>query len=150
MELIESLRFALRKRIVRDAGIISQSQYQMEGKDAPGNVDLYIRENIIQSDITEELQSVLNYQFLCEYDVFVNRTELPDVTGQLYRIAGMFRNEFPAGANIALDGWTDVKAFTEKPLLSNAIAQDDDWFMLPLILNVSVIADRDAVYNGNR
>lgn len=148
MELIESLRFALRKRIVRDAGIISQLQYQMEGKDAPANVDLYVRETIIQSDVTENFQSGLNYQFLCEYNVFVNRTELPDVTGQLYRIGGLFRKEFPAGTNIALDGWSGVNAFTENPVLFNAISQEDDWFSLPVILNVSIIADRGAT-NGN-
>jgi hypothetical protein len=149
MELIESLRFALRKRIVLDAEIVPQTHYQMEGRNAPDNVDLYIRETIIQSDVTEIMQSALRYQFICEYDAFVNRSELPDVTGQLYRIAGMFRSEFPAGTNIVLDGVSNVQCFVSSPIVTNAISQESDLFELPIILNVEIIADRSAVYNGN-
>jgi hypothetical protein len=60
----------------------------------------------------------------------------------------LFRKEFPAGTNIALDGWSGVNAFTENPVLFNAISQEDDWFSLPVILNVSIIADNGAT-NGN-
>lgn len=149
MELIESLRIAMRQRILVKSQIVPAAQFQMEGKDAPQNADLYIREAIFQSDVTELTQNFMRYQFLCEYDAFVNRAALPGVTGQLYRLGGQLRQEFPPGADIALDGWDNVQCFVASPLEYGNVTQEGDIFELPVMINVDAIVPRSAVYNGD-
>ncbi len=145
MEFIESLRIAMRQRIIVKAQIVPAAQFQMEGKDAPVNADLYVRETIIQNDVTEVAQNTLRYQYLCEYDCFVKRTELPDITGQLYRLGGLLRQEFPAGSNIDIPNLKNVQCFVSSPVLFNAIMQEQDLFELPVLINVEIIADRSEV-----
>jgi hypothetical protein len=145
MEIIESLRIAMRQRIILKAKIIPAAQFQMEGKNAPEDADLYIRETIIQSDVTEPAQNTLRYQYLCEYDCFVKRSDLPDVTGQLYRLGGLLRQEFPAGSIIDIPDPANIQCFVSSPVLFNAITQEQDLFELPVIINVEIIADRSEV-----
>lgn len=145
MEFIESLRIAMRQRIIVKAQIVPAAQFQMEGKDAPANADLYIRETIIQNDVTEVAQNTLRYQYLCEYDCFVKRTELPDITGQLYRLGGLLRQEFPAGSIVDISNLKNVQCFISSPVLFNAIMQEQDLFELPVLINVEIIADRSEV-----
>ena len=67
MDILESLRYEMRRRIVTVAGIVSQEQYQREWKNAPDNVDLYIRETVMEYTREEDSQASELITALCEY-----------------------------------------------------------------------------------
>jgi hypothetical protein len=66
MEILESLRYALRSRII--PGIVPVTEFQRQGADAPG-APLYIRETIIEASAGIITQNTEERRFLCEYDM---------------------------------------------------------------------------------
>ena len=69
MDILESLRYEMRRRIVSVAGIVGIEQYQREWHNAPDNVDLYIRETVMEYTREEDSQASELITALCEYDI---------------------------------------------------------------------------------
>lgn len=148
MDILESLRYELRRRIV--PGIVPVSDYQREGFDAP-NSPLYIRETIIEASAEITMQNAETRRFLCEFDVFCDRKDLSPMA-QLYALGAKIKAEFSPlenGAEVNLPGWTNVQAWIDAPPVYNAVAQEEDIFELPVIFYVSVIVGRGAEYGSN-
>ena len=70
MNIIESLRYAMRTRIVQHVGI-SEQEFQREWRDAPPGADCYIRETVMEYSREENFQTSELITVLCEYDVFI-------------------------------------------------------------------------------
>ena len=65
MDVLESLRYEMRRRIVTVAGIVNQEQYQREWKNAPDDADLYIRETVMEYSREEDSQASELITALC-------------------------------------------------------------------------------------
>ena len=143
MDIIESLRIEMRKRIFA-ANIITSEQYQEEFKRVPDEVgtSYYIRETVIDMGITEPSQTSELQTVLCEYDVIVNRKWLnPTVTAS--NIVEKFRAEFnvkdPEKINIVLPDMANVQAWVREPVTTAAAEQESDWYRRPVFVYVECL-----------
>ena len=148
MEILESLRYALRSRIV--PGIVPLTDYQREGFDAPSS-PLYIRETIIEASAELFGQNAEERRFLCEYDIFCDKKDLSPMS-QLYALGAKLKKEFSPlehGSAVNLTGWSNVQAYIDTPPAYNAVQQEEEIFELPLIFYVTVIIGKGANYAAN-
>ena len=143
MDIIESLRIAMRKRIFA-AEIIPPEHYQEEFKNVPDEVgnSYYVRETVIdmgriEPNQTSELQTVL-----CEYDVIVSEGWLnPTVTAS--NIVEKIRSEFnvkkPDKINITLSDQPETQAWVREPVTTAAAEQDSGWYRLPVFVYIECL-----------
>lgn len=148
MEILESLRYELRRRIV--PGIVSAGEFQRQGFDAP-NVPLYIRETIIEASVVPFAQSLDERRYLCEYDIFADKKDLSPIS-QLYAKGAELKAEFSTldkSPTITLPGWSKVQAWIDSPPTYNAVMEEADIFELPLIFYVTILIGKGATYAAN-
>lgn len=146
MEILESLRYALRSRII--PGIVPITDFQRQGSDAPG-VPLYVRETIIEASTEIIAQTTEQRRFLCEYDIFADKKDLLAPVSQLYDLGAKLKAEFSVldkSPDVLLPGWSNVQAWVDSPPVYNAVMEEEDIFELPLIFYVTVLIGRGAKY----
>lgn len=149
MEILESLRYALRSRVI--PGIVPITDFQRQGADAPG-VPLYIRETIIEASAESFSQNAEQRRFLCEYDIFADKKDLLAPVSQLYDLGAKLKAEFSVldkSPDVVLPGWNNIQAWVDSPPTYNAVMAEEDIFELPLIFYVTVLIGRGAKYAGN-
>lgn len=149
MEILESLRYALRSRII--PGIVPVSEFQRQGADAPG-APLYIRETIIEASAEIIAQNTEERRFLCEYDLFADKKDILAPVSQLYDLGAKLKAEFSIldkSPDVLLPGWSNVQAWIDSPPAYNSVMEEEDIFELPLIFYVTVIIGKGANYAAN-
>ena len=110
MDILESIRYEMRRRIVNVAGIVTQEQYQREWYNAPDNADLYIRETVMEYTREEDSQASELITALCEYDIFLKNKAFINPMATASDMAAKMIAEFnvknPESVSVLLDGWT--------------------------------------------
>ena len=152
MDILESLRYEMRRRIVTVAGIVSQEQYQREWKNAPDNETMYIRETVMEYTREEDSQASELITALCEYDVFLKRKSFLNPMATASDIAAKLIEEFnvknPAKVDVTLDGWTGgVSASVARYNYGNP-CQEDELCRLPVLIYVEIRVPSSAKYEG--
>lgn len=147
MEILESLRYALRSRII--PGIVPVTEFQRQGADAPG-APLYIRETVIEASVEPFGQNAEERRFLCEYDIFADKKDILAPVSSLYDLGAKLKAEFSVldkSPDVLLPGWSNVRAWVDSPPAYNAIQEEADILELPLIFYVTVLIGRGAKYD---
>lgn len=152
MDILESLRYEMRRRIVTVAGIVSQEQYQREWKNAPDNADLYIRETVMEYSREEDSQSSELITALCEYDVFLKKKSFINPTATASDVAAKLIEEFnvknPGKIDVSLDGWTGGVSASVARYNYGSPSQEDELFRLPVLIYVEIRLPLSAKYEG--
>ena len=152
MDILESLRYEMRRRIVSVAGIVTQEQYQREWYNAPDNVDLYIRETVMEYSREEDSQSSELITALCEYDVFLKNKAFINPTATASDIAAKLIEEFnvknPEKIDVSLDGWTGGVSASVARYNYGSPAQEDELFRFPVLIYVEIRVPSSAKYEG--
>lgn len=143
MDIIESIRIAMRNRIVGDDKICSQGQFQKEFNNVPdGAGNFYIRETVLDMGRSEPSQATELQSILCEYDIIIHRLLLnPTLTA--YNCVEKFRTEFdvkdPEKVNIVLAEQENAQAWVREPVTCKAPEQDGDYFRIPVLVYVDCL-----------
>lgn len=150
MEIIDSLTFALRAIVAGSGGAVSRSEYQCAGE-LPPDKPFYVREAVIPMGAAVVNQRATRYDFVAQYDCFARRDAYPDPVRFLHdkagEIAALFSTpEQPFGKTVTLGGWTGAECFVTSPADVQGIGDRDGYFQLPVLVNISVIADASAKY----
>ena len=150
MEIIDSLTFALRAIITGAGGAVSRAEYQKAGE-LPPDKPFYVREAVIPMGAAVVNQRATRYDFVAQYDVFARRDAFPDPARYLHDKAGALAALFstpeqPFGKTLTLAGWSGVECFITAPAEIQAMGDRDGYFQVPVLLNISVIADASAKY----
>lgn len=150
MEIIDSLTFALREIIAGKRGFIPRTQYQCAHEVAP-DLPFYVRESIIPMTPATVNQSGMRYDFIAQYDLFARKDAFPDPVRKLHEAAGEFAAAFsppemPFGKHIGLTGWSRIETFISAPVDVQGMNERDNFFQLPVLVNVTVIADASATF----
>ena len=152
MDILESLRYEMRRRIVTVAGIVTQEQYQREWYNAPDNVDLYIRETVMEYTREEDSQASELITALCEYDVFLKNKAFINPTETASDVAAKLIEEFsvknPGKIDVSLDGWTGGVSASVARYNYGSPAQEDELFRFPVLIYVEIRVPSSAKYEG--
>lgn len=152
MDILESLRYEMRRRIVNVAGIVSQEQYQREWYNAPDNVDLYIRETVMEYTREEDSQASEIITALCEYDVFLKKKSFINPMATASDIASKLIEEFnvknPEKIDVSLDGWTGGVSASVARYNYGSASQEEELFRLPVLIYVEIRFPASAKYEG--
>ena len=152
MDILESLRYEMRRRIVTVAGIVSQEQYQREWKNAPDNETMYIRETVMEYTRKEDSQASELITALCEYDVFLKRKSFLNPMATASDIAAKLIEEFnvknPAKVDVTLDGWTGGVSASVARYNYGSPSQEDELCHLPVLIYVEIRFPSSAKYEG--
>ena len=152
MDILESLRYEMRRRIVSVAGIVTQDQYQREWYNAPDNVDLYIRETVMEYSREEDSQASELITALCEYDVFLKKKSFINPMATASDIAAKLIEEFnvknPEKITINLDGWTGGVSASVARYNYGSPAKEDELFRFPVLIYVEIRFPSSAKYEG--
>jgi hypothetical protein len=143
MDVIESIRIAMRHRIVGDGKICSREQFQEEFGNVPDEAgNFYIRETVLDMGRSEPSQATELQSVLCEYDIIIHRLLLnPTLTA--YNCVEKFRSEFnvkdPEKVNIELAEQKNAQAWVSEPITCKAPEQDGDYFRIPVLIYVDCL-----------
>ena len=152
MDILESLRYEMRRRIVNVAGIVTQEQYQLEWKNAPDNETMYIRETVMEYSREEDSQSSELIAALCEYDVFLKNKAFINPTATASDVAAKLIEEFsvknPGKIDVSLDGWTGGVSASVARYNYGSPAQEDELFRFPVLIYVEIRVPSSAKYEG--
>ena len=152
MDILESLRYEMRRRIVSVSGIVTQEQYQREWYNAPDKADLYIRETVMEYSREEDSQSSELITALCEYDVFLKNKAFINPTATASDVAAKLIEEFsvknPGKIDVSLDGWTGGVSASVARYNYGSPAQEDELFRLPVLIYVEIRLPLSAKYEG--
>lgn len=151
MDIIESLRYEMRRRIVNVAGIVTQEQYQREWHNAPKS-DLYIRETVMEYSREEDSQSSELLTVLCEYDVFVRDKAFINPMASASDTAAKLLEEFnvknPEKININLDGWSENVVATVARYNYGTPTQEETLARIPVLIYVEIRIPSSAEYTA--
>ena len=151
MNIIESLRYAMRTRIVQHVGITEQ-EFQREWRDAPPGADCYIRETVMEYSREENFQTSELITVLCEYDVFIRDKVFPNPMAIASGIASKLLAEFnvkdPAKVEVVLDGWTGGVSASVARYNYDSASQEEELFRLPVLIYVEIFFPMTAKYKG--
>ena len=140
MDILESLGYEMRRRIVTVAGIVSQEQYQREWKNAPDNETMYIRETVMEYTREEDSQASELITALCEYDVFLKRKSFLNPMATASDLAAKLIEEFnvknPAKVDVTLYGWTGGVSASFARYNYGSPEQEEELCMLPVLIYV--------------
>lgn len=152
MDILESLRYEMRRRIVNVAGIVTQDQYQREWYNAPDNVDLYIRETVMEYTREEDSQASELITALCEYDIFLKNKAFINPMATASDIASKLIAEFnvknPESVVVLLDGWTGGVSASVARYNYGSPSQEDELCRLPVLIYVEIRFPSSAKYEG--
>ena len=152
MDILESLRYEMRRRIVNVAGIVTQDQYQREWSNAPDNADLYIRETVMEYSREEDSQASELITALCEYDVFLKKKSFINPMATASDIAAKLIEEFsvknPEKVGVTLDGWTGGVSASVARYNYGSPSQEDELFRFPVLIYVEIRVPSAAKYAG--
>lgn len=152
MDILESLRYEMRRRIVNVAGIVTQEQYQREWYNAPDNADLYIRETVMEYTREEDSQASELITALCEYDVFLKNKSFINPMATASDVAARLIDEFsvknPEKIDVSLDGWTGGVSASVARYNYGSPSQEDELFRLPVLIYVEIRLPASAKYEG--
>lgn len=152
MDILESLRYEMRRRIVTVAGIVSQEQYQREWKNAPDNETMYIRETVMEYTREEDSQASELITALCEYDVFLKRESFFNPMATASDVAAKLIEEFnvknPEKIGVMLDGWTGGVSASVARYNYGSPEQEEELCRLPVLIYVEIRVPSSAKYEG--
>ena len=152
MDVLESLRYEMRRRIVTVAGIVNQEQYQREWKNAPDDADLYIRETVMEYSREEDSQASELITALCEYDVFLKRKSFLNPMATASDVAAKLIEEFnvknPDKVDVTLDGWTGGVSASVARYNYGSPEQEEELFRFPVLIYVEIRFPSSAKYAG--
>lgn len=152
MNIIESLRYEMRRRITVDAGIVDQDSFQREWYDAPDNADLYIRETVMEYSREEDSQCSELLTVLCEYDVFVRDKAFINPMESASNTAAKLIEEFnvkkPEKINIALDGWSENVVATVARYNYGNPTQEETLARIPVLIYVEIRIPANSEYTA--
>lgn len=152
MDILESLRYEMRRRIVSVAGIVTQEQYQREWKNAPDNADLYIRETVMEYSREEDSQASELITALCEYDVFLKKKSFINPMATASDVASKILEEFnvkaPEKIGVTLDGWTGGVSASVARYNYGSPEQEEELCRLPVLIYVEIRLPLSAKYEG--
>ena len=152
MDILESLRHEMRRRIVSVSGIVTQDQYQREWYNAPDKADMYIRETVMEYSREEDSQSSELITALCEYDVFLKNKAFINPTATASDIAAKLIEEFnvknPEKIDVLLDGWTGGVSASVARYNYGSPSQEDELFRFPVLIYVEIRVPSSAKYAG--
>lgn len=152
MDILESLRYEMRRRIVTVAGIVSQEQYQREWKNAPDNETMYIRETVMEYTREEDSQASELITALCEYDVFLKRKSFLNPMATASDVAAKLIEEFnvkhPEKVDVTLDGWTGGVSASVARYNYGSPSQEEELCRLPVLIYVEIRLPLSAKYEG--
>lgn len=150
MDILESLRYEMRRRIVNVAGIVTQEQYQREWKNAPDNETMYIRETVMEYTREEDSQASELITALCEYDVFLKRKSFSNPMGTASDVAAKLIEEFsvknPEKIDVSLEGWTGGVSASVARYNYGSPSQEDELCRLPVLIYVEIRVPSSAKY----
>ena len=128
------LAYALRKRIV--PAIFAAGEYQQPDADAP-KVPLYVRETILEQTAEIYSQGMRRWSFLCEFDIFCDRTTYPSPKRTLQSKADELKEVFdPDGTEIAIPGF---RVWVEGLPQCQSMDQEEELFRMPVTFTVVVV-----------
>lgn len=149
MNIIESLRYEMRRRIIVVAGIVDQDSFQREWSDAPKS-DLYIRETVMEYSREEDSQYSELLTVLCEYDVFVRDKAFINPMASASDTAAKLLEEFnvknPEKININLDGWSENVVATVARYNYGNPTQEETLARIPVLIYVEIRIPASAEY----
>ena len=149
MNIIESLRYEMRRRIIVVAGIVDQDSVQREWYDAPKS-DLYIRETVMEYSREEDSQCSELLTVLCEYDVFVRDKAFINPMASASDTAAKLLEEFnvknPEKININLDGWSENVVATVARYNYGNPTQEETLARIPVLIYVEIRIPESAEY----
>lgn len=152
MDILESLRYEMRRRIVNVAGIVTQDQYQREWYNAPDKADLYIRETVMEYSREEDSQASELITALCEYDVFLRQKSSINPMATASDVAAKLIEEFnvksPEKVGVMLDGWTGGVSASVARYNYGSPSQEDELCRLPVLIYVEIRFPSSAKYEG--
>ena len=152
MDILESLRYEMRRRIVTVAGIVTQEQYQREWYNAPDKADLYIRETVMEYSREEDSQASELITALCEYDVFLRQKSFINPMATALDIAAKLIEEFnvknPGKIDVSLDGWTGGVSASVARYNYGSQEQEEELCRLPVLIYVEIHFPASAKYAG--
>ena len=152
MDILESLRYEMRRRIVSVSGIVTQEQYQREWYNAPDNVDMYIRETVMEYSREEDSQASELITALCEYDVFLKKKSFINPMATASDVASKLISEFnvknPESVVVLLDGWTGGVSASVARYNYGSPSQEDELFRFPILIYVEIRFPSSAKYAG--
>ena len=152
MDILESLRYEMRRRIVTVAGIVTKKEFQQEWDDAPKNADLYIRETVMEYTREEDSQASELITALCEYDVFLRQKSFINPMATASDIAAKLIEEFsvksPEKIGVTLDGWTGGVSASIARYNYGSPEQEDELCRLPVLIYVEIRFPSSAKYEG--
>lgn len=151
MDILESLRYEMRRRIVNVAGIVTQDQYQREWYNAPDKADLYIRETVMEYSREEDSQASELITALCEYDVFLKKKSFinPMATASVAaKLIAEFSVKNPEKIDVTLDGWTGGVSASVARYNYGSPSQEDELFRFPVLIYVEIRVPASAKYEG--
>ena len=128
------LAYTLRMRIV--PAIFEAAEYQQPDADAP-KAPLYVRETILEQTAEIYSQGMRRWSFLCEYDIFCNRTVYPSPKRTLEAKAEELKLAFdPDGEKITLSNY---RVWVEGLPQCQSMDQEGELFRLPVTFTVVVV-----------
>ena len=152
MDILESLRYEMRRRIVNVAGIVTQEQYQREWHNAPDNETMYIRETVMEYTREEDSQASELITALCEYDVFLRQKSFINPMATASDVAAKLIEEFnvknPESVAVLLDGWTGGVSASVARYNYGSPSQEDELCRLPVLIYVEIRVPSSAKYEG--
>lgn len=152
MDILESLRYEMRRRIVTAAGIVTQDQYQREWHNAPDNADLYIRETVMEYSREEDSQASELITALCEYDIFLKNKAFINPMATASDVAAKLIEEFnvknPEKIDVSLDGWTGGVSASVARYNYGSASQEEELFRFPVLIYVEIRVPSSAKYEG--
>ena len=139
MDIIESIRIGVRRRVA--GNIIEPSAYQRQWMDdAPDDVDVYIRETVMESSREAISQATHKVIALVQFDIFVRRGAYPNPLAIASDYADRIVQEFNPGSTetirITLDDGND--GIVQNHPYQEAPSQEEEWYHLPVLFSVGV------------
>lgn len=152
MDILESLRYEMRRRIVSAAGIVAIEQYQREWQNAPDKADLYVRETVMEYSREEDSQASEMITALCEYDIFLKNKAFINPMATASDIAAKLIEEFnvknPEKIDVSLDGWTGGVSASVARYNYGSASQEEELFRFPVLIYVEIRVPSSAKYAG--
>lgn len=152
MDILESLRYEMRRRIVTGAGIVTKKEFQQEWDGAPKNADLYIRETVMEYSREEDSQASELITALCEYDVFLKKKSFINPMATASDVAAKIIDEFnvknPEKVGVTLDGWTGGVSASVARYNYGSPEQEEELCRLPVLIYVEIRFPASAKYEG--
>ena len=152
MDILESLRYEMRRRIVNVAGIVTQDQYQREWYNAPDNEIMYIRETVMEYTREEDSQASELITALCEYDIFLKNKAFINPMATASDVASKILEEFSVKnqekVGVTLNGWTGGVSASVARYNYGSPAQEDELFRFPVLIYVEIRFPSSAKYEG--